>query len=218
MRLHRGGRWRAWLGGRFGGDAALGDRIWRRCLHLLGGFVLVYYLVPPGFFAGIPKPLVLLAALAAVLALEVLRHLAGLELPTLRPYEVGRVASFAFFATGLVLAVLLFPEPVAAAVALGTAIVDPLIGELRLRRTRSPADPLLPLAVYSALAFVAFRGLGGWSIISAGLLAAVAAVLGLLAERPRWRFYDDDLFMTIVPGGVLAILLALAPSLPSLGT
>ncbi len=204
-RLHTGGRFRAWLGRRFG-DEALGDRAWRRILHGLGALVLVYEPLPTDFFVVVPKEAVLLAALAAVLALEVLRHAAGLSLPTIRPYEERRIASFAFFAVSLVGAVLLFPLPIAAAVVLGVALVDPVAGELRLRKARATVQWGLPTVLYAGLAVVGLVGLGGWPLLPGAALALVAAAIGVAVERPTYRWLDDDLVMTFVPAVVLLVL------------
>jgi hypothetical protein len=217
VRLHRGGRLRGWLGHLLGGDAALGDRIWRRCLHGLGALVLVYYLLPPGFFVVLSNAAVLLLALGAVLLLEGLRWYGRLDLPTIRPFERDRVASFAYFAVALVAAVLLFPTPIAVAVVLGTALVDPLIGEMRLSERARRGLPAVPIAVYALLAFACFRGIGEWGWGFAAGAAVLAAALAIAVERLRARHLDDDLTMTIVPGAVLTVLLLAQPALTGLG-
>jgi hypothetical protein len=217
VRLHREGRFRGWLGRRFGGDVALGERIWRRCLHLFAALVLLYYFVPPGYFRILPNPAVLLLALLVILVLELMRWKAGLELPTIRPFEVGRVASFAYFAVAVVAAVLFFPKPVAVAVVLGTALIDPLIGEMRLRREAMRAYPSAPIAAYALIGFVALRWVGNWSYPSAAVVAALAGVLAVGVERVRYRHLDDDLTMTLVPGVVLTVLVLVAPGVTALG-
>jgi hypothetical protein len=217
LRLHSGGRSRARLGALFGGDAELGDRVWRRGVHIGAAIVLVYYLIPPGFFLILPNEVVLLLALAVVLGLEVLRHLAGLELPTIRPWEARRVASFAFYAVALVVAVLVFPRAIAAGVILGAAIVDPLVGELRIRRIAPAGLVLLPLAAYVGLAVVAIEVAGRWALPGALLAAAVAAVIAVAVERPKILWLDDDLAMTLVPGIALTLLVVAWPGLPGWG-
>ena len=214
LRLHRSGRFRAWLGARLGGDAALGDRAWRRILHALGAAVLVYEVVPERFFVIAGKEWVLLAALAAVLVLEALRHTVGLELPTIRPYESHRVGSFAFYAVALVLAVLLFPLPIAAAIVLGTALVDPLAGELRIAGRFPGAYPAVPLVAYSVLAWTGLAVIGSWPALPSAGLAVLAAPIAVVAEGRKIPWVDDDLAMTLVPGLVLYVLGALALGLP----
>jgi dolichol kinase len=215
LRLHRKGRFRGWLGGRFGGDADLGDRIWRRVLHGLCAIVLLYYLLPENFFLIAPKWVILLAALAAVLFLEVLRHAAGLELPTIRAYEQRRIASFAFFAVALVIAVLLFPMPVGAAVVLGTALVDPLAGELRTYRARPTVQWGAPIAAYFALAWVGLAVVGRWPAIPSVALALIAAPVAIVVERRMGTWLDDDLLMTLVPALLLLGLGVYALHLPA---
>jgi hypothetical protein len=202
-RLHRHRRFRRWLGARFGEDEVWGDRLWRRIVHATGAAVLLYYVVPVDFFVVAPKPEVLLAVLVAVLVLEVLRHAVGLELPTIRPYEAHRVASFAFYSIALVGAVLLFPLPIAAAVVLGTAWVDPVAGGLRESDRRRNLYPAVPLVLYAGLAFVGLSGIGGWPALLALPLAILAAVVGLAAEYPKIPWIDDDLAMTFAPALVL---------------
>jgi len=203
MRLHRGGSFRRRLARFLGRDEARGDELWRRILHGSGALVLVYYLVPAGFFGVVPKEAVLLAALALAVALDASRLFGGVELPTIRPYEARRPASFLFYALALVLALLLFPEAVATVVVLGTALVDPIAGELR-RTVASRAVQLgVPGFVYAVLAVAALVLVGRWPWPVAGALAAAAAAAAVVAERVRYAWVDDDLTMTIVPALLL---------------
>jgi hypothetical protein len=203
LRLHRGGKFRRWLGARLGGDFALGDRVWRRALHVVGAAVLVYYPLPTNFFIIAPKEYILLAALAAVLLLEVLRHAVGLELPTIRPYEEGRIGSFAVFGTAIVIAILVFPLPIACAVILGTAVADPVAGELRRSEPYRRADVVAPFATYAALAFIGLAILGQWPELPSLGLALIAGAIAVAVERPKVWWYDDDFAMMLVPAVVL---------------
>jgi hypothetical protein len=218
-RLHRGGRTRAWIGRLLGGDETLGDRVWRRTLHVAGAAVLLVYVLPPTIFGPVPVRVVLVAALIGVLLLEVLRHRAGWELPTIRPHEHRRIASFALYAIGLVFAVLVFPEAVAVAVILGAALIDPLLGELRLH-----GGPIGSITAAGALAYFALAGpalylLGHHGLVPSAILGAVAAFLGVAAEGPTsWVPLDDDLAMIVVPGLALTAILLLGSwaGIPSL--
>ena len=218
VRLHRHGRFRRWLGARLGGDEALGDRVWRRLLHAGTAVALLYYALPPAWFGPVPKRTVLLAALAAVLLLELARLGGAIELPTLRPYEARRVGSYAFYALAVVGAILLFPVPIGAAVVLGTAIVDPLAGELRVRPRARRAYPAAPLAVYFGLAAVGLVVVGGWPVGPGLALAALASPVAVAAEWPRLYWVDDDLAMTLAPALVLYGVGVLALGLPAPGT
>jgi hypothetical protein len=215
IRLHTGGRFRTWLGARFGGDFELGDRLWRRILHGLGAAVLVYYPLPNDFFRVAPKVYILLLALAVVLALEGLRHWAGLEIPTIRDYERERIGSFAVFAVALVAVILVFPEPIAAAVILGTAIVDPFAGELRRRPAGLAWELAVPCLVYAGLAFVGLALIGRWPLLDSGALALLAAAIGVAVERPKVWWFDDDLAMTLIPAVALYLVGVTALGLPA---
>ena len=203
LRLHRGGRFRTWLGERFGGGYELGDRLWRRVLHVVAAVALLYYALPNDFFVIAPKLYVLLAALAAVYVLEALRHVAGLELPTIRPYEEGRVGSFALFGTAVVLAIVFFPMPIACAVVLGTAVADPVAGELRREPKYRYLDAAGPFAVYGALAFLGLAVVGDWPTVPSVGLALLASAIAVAVERPKVWWVDDDIVMTLVPALVL---------------
>ena len=216
--LHRNGRFRARLGSWFGGDYELGDRIWRRCLHVFGLAVLLYYVLPPGFFLVVPNVVALLLALGAVLAMEAARLFGWMELPTLRPWEHRRVASYAFYAVALVLAVLAFPRTVAVVVVVGAALVDPLAGELRVRRTASPASLwVVPILTYTVLAALLFVGVGGWRAAPALIAALGTGALATAVERPKFRGYDDDFAMILAPGLALWALVSVWPGFPGLG-
>jgi hypothetical protein len=206
LRLHRGGRFRRWLGTRLGGDEALGDRVWRRVLHGGVALILLYYALPAGIFVVAPKRTILLAGLAAVLVLEILRHAGLLELPTIRPYETGRVGSYAFYAIAVVGAILLFPEPIGAAVILGTAVVDPLAGELRSWPSTARAYPWAAVAAYFVLAWVGLAAIGRWPLAESAGLAALAAPVAVAAEWPTIAWIDDDLAMTFAPALVLYVV------------
>ncbi|MHB1434851.1 MAG: hypothetical protein ACYCPN_00850 [Thermoplasmata archaeon] len=215
-RLHRGGRFRRWLGRRLGGDEALGDRAWRRILHGLGAGAIAYYLLPTQLIGGFSKLDLLLTLLGAVLLLEALRLGTGLDLPTVRPYERGRLASFAFFAISLTLALLLFPVPIGAATILGASWVDPLAGEFRLSSRYRRGYPVVPGLVYAGLAT---SMLVVWSPIAFPLALGVGAgmaVVALAAEYPKSRWFDDDLAMTLLPAAVAWGLAAALPPLAGL--
>lgn len=205
VRLHGGGRTRAWIGRRLGGDEALGDRIWRRCLHVGGLVVLLVFVLPTGVFGPVPVRLVLLLALAVVLALELLRYGGRVELPTIRAHERARVASFAYYAVALVVAVLLFPEAAATAAVVGAALVDPLLGELRAAGVGRGPALAAGFVAWTLLGFTALRLLSGAPGATLLALAALGGAVAVACEGPASVVpIDDDLAMVILPGLLLA--------------
>ncbi len=217
LRLHRGGRFRRWLGARLGGDEELGERAWRRILHLLGALAVFYYLVPENFFIWFPKWVVLLLLLALIVAVESMRHAMGLELPTIRSFEANRIGSYAFYSVALAAALFFFPEPIAVAVILGAAFVDPLIGELRQRAAARRYYPIVPGIAYLIIGVSTFRLLGGWSWTASGGFAAVVALLAVAVEWPKRSWWDDDLTMILVPGLFVWLIVTVFPGAPYVG-
>jgi len=207
-------RFRRWLAASLGADEQARDRLRRRIAHGSGAFVLVYFVLPDDFFVVISKEVALLLALAAAFVLEGLRLGARVQLPTIRGYEADRPASFLFYSVALVIAVLLFPTAIAAAVVLGTAFVDPVAGELRARSQPPALQWSVPAALYAVLATVALAGVGRWPVLTALALGAAAAVVAVAVERWRFRWLDDDLTMTVVPAVMLYALGVLALGLP----
>ena len=195
----REGRFRRWLGAQLGGDEVLGDRALRRGVHAAGAFALIYFVLPVYFFVVLPKWAVLLLAFAAILVLEALRRMRAVRLPTIRPYEEHRTGSYVYYAGALTGALLLFPTPIAATVILGTALIDPLAGELRSARRFSRLYPAVPLVGYWLLAVIGLDRIGTWPLLPSLGLAALAAGLAIAVEWPRVAWIDDDLTMTFLP-------------------
>ncbi|MGC2288558.1 MAG: hypothetical protein WA688_01700 [Thermoplasmata archaeon] len=213
LKFHTGGRVRRWIGGRLGGDFALGDRAYRRFLHGLGALVLLYYALPHRLVGWFTTEELLLVALSLVLVLELLRWAVGVELPTIRSYEKARIASYTFYAVALVAAVLLFPLPIAMVVVLGTALIDPLIGEMRISSRWRSTYPWFPGAVYVLLGASALVLVTHWAAFVAVAFAGIAAVVALAVEWPKIPGLDDDLAMTLVPALVLFVLIVVAPGI-----
>jgi hypothetical protein len=204
------GRFRRWLGLHLAGDPAAGDRLFRRGLHLITALGLVYYLLPATVLPGLSRALLLLLVYAVVVALELFRLGGLLEMPGLRPHEVGRPASYLYFATAVVAVLLLVPEPFAAAAILGTALVDPLIGELKGSGRWRSLYPIAPVGLYVGLALPCLVLLGREGGALALPLSAAAALVAVAVESPKHRHLDDDLLMTVLPALTLWGLAALA--------
>jgi hypothetical protein len=211
VKFHTGGRVRRWIGARLGGDFELGDRVYRRSLHCLGALVLLYFALPRHLVGWFTTEMLLLLGLGLVLLLELLRWAVGVELPTIRSYEKARIASYTFYAVALVAAVLLFPLPIALVVVLGTALVDPLVGELRISARWRSTYPWFPGVVYVLLGASALILVTHWQVFPAVLAAGIAAVVALAVERPKIPQLDDDLAMTLVPALVLLALTLYVP-------
>lgn len=183
----------------------------RRLVHVCAPLFLVYYLIPDEI-DGIDKRIGLLAVLAAILAFEAVRLWRGWTFLGMREYEAGHVSAFAWASVGIAFAFLFFPLELAAPAVTGMAFTDPLIGELRCRK--SNLYPLLPLVFYFVLVLAIFVALMGWSwqVVLASL---VGTILAIGVERNRIKNVDDDFLMIVVPLLGMAAVLYLTSSFPS---
>ena len=183
----------------------------RRLVHMAAPVFLVYYLVPDEVY-GVDKRLGLMVLLAIVLAFEALRLWRHWTFMGMRDYESGRMSAFAWASIGLTFTFLFFPLELAAPAVVGMAFTDPLIGELRHRK--SALYPLLPLVFYFILVLTIFIALMGWSwqVVLASL---VGTMLAIGVERIRTKYVDDDFLMMVVPLIGMAVVLYLTSSFPS---
>jgi hypothetical protein len=183
----------------------------RRLVHMCTPLFLVYYLLP-GSIEGLDKRWLLIALLIIVLTFEALRLALGWKVIGLRDYESRRLSAFSWAAIGLTFTFLLFPLQLAAPAVIGMAFTDPLIGELR--RRKSSLYPLLPTVAYFLMVLTTFVVLTGmtWQVVAASL---VGTFLAIVAERARMKNVDDDFLMMVVPLLGMAAVLWLTSSFPS---
>ncbi|MCU0861402.1 MAG: hypothetical protein MUE65_03685 [Methanomassiliicoccales archaeon] len=182
----------------------------RRLIHMSAPLFLVYYLLPEEIM-GVDKRLGLVIVLVAVLAFEAMRLTFHWRILGLRDYEDRRLSAPAWAAIGLTITFLVFPVEIAAPAVIGMALTDPLIGELR--RRRSGLYPALPTVFYLGLVLVTFYLLMGlsWQVLMASL---VATALAISVERVRTKYVDDDFLMMVVPAVGMAVVLGLTSSFP----
>ena len=173
----------------------------RRAVHISAPVFLVYYLLPEALL-GVPKDAVLFSAAAAVFAFEAWRLWAKPEILGMRDYEKHRMSAAAWFTLAAVLTLPFFPLGWTMPVFLGVGLVDPLIGELRLRSSR--LNPSLPTLVYFLLA----AGSMSWyfGVHAHVIAAAVAATaLAIWVEGLKLKSIDDDFSMIVLPLAGIAL-------------
>ncbi|MBC7108465.1 MAG: hypothetical protein H5T41_06745 [Methanomassiliicoccales archaeon] len=179
----------------------------RRVVHMFTPAFLVYYFLPdPLWVGGLERESALLLLLSIILVAEALRLIFKPRIIGLREYEQYQICAAVWAAVGMALAFLFFPLEYSAPVLMGMGWVDPLIGELRKRK--SYFYPLAPLIVYFAIAFSSMIYLIGMTP-SVFIAAVVATFLAVGIERIKSRFVDDDFLMIIVPLIGIAMTFAL---------
>jgi hypothetical protein len=183
-------------------------QVLRRIVHISTPVFLIYYFLPdPLWTGGPPRVLGLLMFLAIVLVAEALRLLYWPNLIGMREYEKTQMSAGAWAALGMTFAFLFFPFGYSAPALMGMGWVDPVIGDLR--RKRSPQYPSVPILLYFLIALVSMAVIIGPTVkvVAASL---VAAPLAIWAERLKSSYVDDDFLMIVVPliaiAGVTAVL------------
>jgi uncharacterized membrane protein YphA (DoxX/SURF4 family) len=86
------------------------------------------------------------------------------------------------------------------------ALVDPFAGEMRAAGHRDGTTIPLSVAIYFALSATV---LVLWDLrpdSAALVLALVASVIGVAAERFKVRYVDDDFLMAVLPAGAMTAL------------
>lgn len=181
------------------------ETVLRRLVHLSTPVFLLYYLAPdPLWDGGITKIQGLLIAFFITMGFEALRLIFKFRIPGMRDYEYRRLSAAAWAALGMTIAFLFFPLEYAAPAFIGMGWVDPLIGELRKRKSR--LYPLLPSVVYLSIVLISLSALLEPSV-EVVIASLVATALGIGVERIRTRYVDDDFLMLVVPLIAIALIL-----------
>jgi dolichol kinase len=178
----------------------------RRLVHISTPVFLVYYWLPnPLWTAGPDRMFGVVVLLLIVLNIEFWRLRKKPEIIGTRPYEMNRMSAAAWAALAFTIAFLFFPLQFTAPALIGMGWVDPLIGELRARKSK--LYPRLPLVVYFAIVFVTLviltPGGRGPTDIAQWLVAVAASLLAtrlaITVENTKTKYLDDDFVMAIVP-------------------
>ena len=169
----------------------------RRLVHISAPAFLIYYSLPdpviPGFVAKQPG---LFLLLALIMVIEALRLYFTPHIIGMREYENYRISAAAWTAMALTVSLALFPIQIVLPVVLGMGWIDPLMGEMRARKSK--LYPKVPVILYFILMVVPLAYFFGLTPLV--IFAAVAATfLGIMAEIKKNWYIDDDFLMIIVP-------------------
>lgn len=177
----------------------------RRVVHGLVALAPLYYLIPsevPGI--GVGRWVLLVCFLLTITAFETVRLSKGWSFLGLRPHEKRSIASFAWAAGGITIALWVFPPAIASAALVGMAIVDPVAGELRQRWPDHVASVIAPSAAYFTISFSILTVFEEFDPIGVSALAAAGTVSAILFERMKFPHVDDDFLMIVVPGALMS--------------
>ena len=186
------------------------ERIYRRFNHTVAACFVIYFLFPQKIM-GLERIYLVILLWIIILGIEYLRLNKNLNLFGMRDYESDRVAGFVWFASGTFIILGFyemgaFPQSLAVATIIMAAYTDPVIGEVNHKlgdRWGLGIGFVCSFAIYQLIVGVIFYSVLG------GLIA-------VLVERPKLKWFDDDLAMQILPISILSILWlsGIGPDLP----
>ena len=186
------------------------EKIYRRFNHTVAACFVIYFLFPQKIM-GLERIYLVILLWIIILGIEYLRLNKNLNLFGMRDYERDRVAGFVWFASGTFIILGFyemgaFPQSLAIATIIMAAYTDPVIGEANHKlgdRWGFGIGFVCSFAIYQLIVGVIFYSVLG------GLIA-------VLVERPKLKWFDDDLAMQIFPISILSILWlsGIGPDLP----
>jgi hypothetical protein len=170
----------------------------RRGIHLLTAvvpFLYFHFATSVAAMVRLTGPQLVLAIVFVIVCFEVMRISRGWDIFGQRHYERHRLSAFAWSTIAVGSVLLLAPNPVvASAIIIGCALVDPFLGELRRM-----AQPFwLVFILGSVMVLLIWYLVGGLSVVSGWWLMLIA-LMTVLAEKPCWKWIDDNALMQWVP-------------------
>ena len=176
------------------------EQIYRRFNHTIAACFVIYFLFPSEIL-GLERSYYIILFWLLVISVEFARLTKGIKILGMRDYEKDRIASFVWFATGSCLLLGLYemevaPQSLVIATIIMAAYTDPVIGEANQKLGGNWGIGLgfiCSFAIYQLIVGVIFYSILG-------------ALIAVIAEKPRLKWFDDDLAMQIIPITVLVTL------------
>jgi len=188
----------------------INEHIYRRFNHTVAACFVIYFLFPE-YILGIQREYYILIFWIIIITVEYLRLKQDLKVLGMRDYENNRIAGFVWFATGTCLILGLyeldiFPQSLAIATIIMAAFTDPLIGEANKK-----FGELWGAGLGLVCSFLIYQ-----LIIGVLFYAIIGSIIAIISERPKIKWFDDDLAMQIIPIIVLTVLslMEFSPDLP----
>jgi dolichol kinase len=169
----------------------------RRALHVAVSLAVLYYWFPERVVElGLSKQEIAVIGVALMAAVEAVRLRRKAIVFPMRDYERGQIAGHLWFVFGCLVALLFFPQRFAMITILGTALVDPLEGEIRGRESVRKYAEAAGFAAWCAVAFICILAV---PLATPLVLVPLGAALAVLAEAKKIKLIDDNFLMNIVP-------------------
>ena len=176
------------------------EQIYRRFNHTVAACFVIFFLFPQKVF-GSERIYLAIILWIVIITIEYLRLKNKFELVGMRDYEQTRVAGFVWFATGTSILFIFtemgaFPQSIAIATIIMAAYTDPVIGEANRNLGGNWG-----LGLGFLCAFLIYI-----SVIGSIFYSVMGALVAVIVERPKLKWFDDDLAMQIFPAAILSIL------------
>ena len=176
------------------------EQIFRRFNHTIAACFVIYFLFPEKII-GLERYYLIFLFWLLVIGIEVARFKKNVEILGLRDYEKNRIAGFVWFASGacLLLAVYeldLAPQSFVIGTIIMAAYTDPVIGEANQRY-----DEKWGVILGLGCSFIIYQ-----LVIGVFFYAIIGSIVAVIAERPKIKWFDDDLAMQIIPIFVMCFL------------
>jgi len=176
------------------------EQIFRRFNHTIAACFVIYFLFPEKI-VGLERYYLIFLFWLLVIGIEVARFQKNVEILGLRDYEKNRIAGFVWFASGacLLLGVYeldLAPQSFVIGTIIMAAYTDPVIGEANQRY-----DDKWGVILGLGCSFIIYQ-----LIIGVFFYAIIGSIVAVIAERPKIKWFDDDLAMQIIPIFVMCFL------------
>ncbi len=182
------------------------DAHWyRRVFHTFGASFVFYYMLPELEWIDLLKIVFPTAIVIFAISLELLRlkgfvssnHFFGL-----RMYEKKRIGSYVFFALGILILLMFFPQQIAIPCILCACLGDPIIGEVRNhfdKKFSYFAGFILCMSFFMIAWYKAH--------IFLFLIVSIVGGLGaLIGETKKFYWLDDDFLIQILPAILVLII------------
>ena len=186
------------------------EKIYRRFNHTVAACFVIYFLFPQEIM-GLDRIYLVILLWIIILGIEYLRLNKNLNLFGMRDYERDRVAGFVWFASGTFIILGFyemgaFPQSLAIATIIMAAYTDPVIGEANHK-----LGDRWGLGIGFVCSFVIYQ-----LIVGVIFYSVLGGLIAVLVERPKLKWFDDDLAMQIFPISILSILWlsGIGPDLP----
>ena len=176
------------------------EQIFRRFNHTIAACFVIYFLFPEKI-VGLERYYLIFLFWLLVIIIEVARFQKNVEILGLRDYEKNRIAGFVWFASGacLLLGVYeldLAPQSFVIGTIIMAAYTDPVIGEANQRY-----DEKWGVILGLGCSFIIYQ-----LVIGVFFYAIIGSIVAVIAERPKIKWFDDDLAMQIIPIFVMCFL------------